>query len=179
MIELVKSQVQVLKLQVQCTIRDLARVKIDEELPDAIARGIFDEYLAKTLLGRDVGDREVYSALNTTYWLQSHDKLLRMLKNDWILKSVEIVATGLEQASNAMDHLREDARNDLRREFLDVEDAFKENISVNNVEAALEDIVKKAKQILKPLFENDCDVGYFTCTQFKGPYPWKDQKAEE
>lgn len=46
-------------------------------------------------------------------------------------------------------------------------------LSRDEVVEELEDIVRQVQNSIKPLFKGDRNVGYFTCFQFEGPFPWE------
>ncbi|KAK0664205.1 hypothetical protein DIS24_g494 [Lasiodiplodia hormozganensis] len=46
-------------------------------------------------------------------------------------------------------------------------------VSRDEVVEELSDILKQVQYSIKPLFKGDRNVGYFTCFQFEGPFPWE------
>lgn len=95
-----------------------------------------------------------------------------------IMTSVERIDCGLIEARNTVEQEFNNYVHDNSGLLADLDTACREEFNIRSVKVELLHVLNDAKRKLKPLFEDDQRLGYFTCINFKGPYPWQKDLSE-
>ncbi|KAJ9634927.1 hypothetical protein H2199_008791 [Coniosporium tulheliwenetii] len=167
---LVEDHANVLKRRVRevcCSLAVPPRTTLD--LPTFIAWGFFHRYMVVSVFPRDPDSAEMFKSLAYLHGMRTGMELVETQQFGNILQSVDVIDRGLVQASNAVDLIHDDLREDHRQELDDLDKAFEETLNVKSVKTQLRQIVENAKLRLAPLFSGDKNADYFTFVNTVAP----------
>ncbi|TKA58671.1 hypothetical protein B0A49_11943 [Cryomyces minteri] len=148
------------------------------DLPTFIAWGIFYRYLVANIFPKDPESPEMFKSLAYLNSMRTGMELVDTQQLGDIMESVRVVDCGLVQASNITYLIRDDDREEHRRELDDLDEALEEALNVKSIKAELRQIVEKSKLRLAPLFSGDKNTEHFTLTKFDGRLPWQRDPCE-
>lgn len=104
--------------------------------------------------------------------LHHMDNIKPLLRASFV-EQAEKVDDGLYAGQNFIHDLKRGDQEDGYDETMyKIADGLDQWVNEETVESNLREMLQAIKEVIKPLFVGDRKVGYFTCMQFAGPFPW-------
>ncbi|KAH7029966.1 hypothetical protein B0J12DRAFT_682982 [Macrophomina phaseolina] len=173
MADLVDKHLADLEAKVKTCWQDALRCCRTDSIPRALATTLIRSYVDQHVacaLGSPLRP-EVYKVLAALH----HMANIKPLLHAGLMASVDEVDNALVASQTFINNQDSDRCYDAEsynNSIHILNEGLDQCVNRQSVEGELRSMLQGIKEVIKPLFVGDRNMGYFTCIHFAGPFPW-------